>query len=525
MAEEDLIFGKNRHMYGGIEPSNMDQFSLSTYNGHVRITARLPVNSLVNGQLVCSVAGAIIRRSETDYPRNEFDGDFVADITGGSSTYRRIDDTETNLNTTYYYAAFPYSTQGVYNRSPKNRALRLPTGSSGYYCGYDLNLIDSNPATRVTYPMDVQNADFNPVEMRDEYFSTGGWGNAAGYYAGSKFFPKPCIINTTDNSIKYVKPDDYSLYTDGTSVTTSSNTLYMMEWPKIYTHREVVDNVYKFRCSDVKLGDDWDCWCNYDINDKEIDHFYTAIYVDAGNASSTVPPTSLPGDYATGYASSLVYVLQYPKKIGADWNTEVLSDRLLIQDLLIMLAKSTDMVTAYAGTNSISSYSQGAFQDKGLFYGGVLSNGNAYTKVFGMESFFGYSNRLLAGFAIDLDRIYAKYTSGKHDGSTATDYNSTGDGYIQIGILSDYTSSYGSYTGYVSGMLIDSHGRIPILKDGSSSTYEMSQFSYYRANSGQPLYAYIPGGVTSNLFSINATRSSSESSTFGAIALSYKPRK
>ena len=28
MAEEDLIFGKNRHFFGGIEPSNMQNLSL-----------------------------------------------------------------------------------------------------------------------------------------------------------------------------------------------------------------------------------------------------------------------------------------------------------------------------------------------------------------------------------------------------------------------------------------------------------------------------------------------------------------
>ena len=27
MAEEDIIFGKNRHFFGGIEPSNMITFS------------------------------------------------------------------------------------------------------------------------------------------------------------------------------------------------------------------------------------------------------------------------------------------------------------------------------------------------------------------------------------------------------------------------------------------------------------------------------------------------------------------
>ena len=32
MAEEDLIFGKNRHFFGGIEPSNMLTFTVLCFN-------------------------------------------------------------------------------------------------------------------------------------------------------------------------------------------------------------------------------------------------------------------------------------------------------------------------------------------------------------------------------------------------------------------------------------------------------------------------------------------------------------
>ena len=37
MAEEDLIFGKNRHFFGGIEPSNMLAF---------RVAAEQPPNRI-----------------------------------------------------------------------------------------------------------------------------------------------------------------------------------------------------------------------------------------------------------------------------------------------------------------------------------------------------------------------------------------------------------------------------------------------------------------------------------------------
>ena len=36
MAEEDLIFGKNRHFFGGIEPSNMQNFTAAIEGEHVK---------------------------------------------------------------------------------------------------------------------------------------------------------------------------------------------------------------------------------------------------------------------------------------------------------------------------------------------------------------------------------------------------------------------------------------------------------------------------------------------------------
>ena len=80
MAEEDLIFGKNRHFFGGIEPSNMLAFSVAVESGVVKVTATLPNDTVVNNQTLCTVEGAIIRRKTTDYPKDEFDGDLVANI-------------------------------------------------------------------------------------------------------------------------------------------------------------------------------------------------------------------------------------------------------------------------------------------------------------------------------------------------------------------------------------------------------------------------------------------------------------
>ena len=119
MAEEDLIFGKNRHFFGGIEPSNMQNFTAVIEGEHVKITAQLPADTVINGQTLCTVEGAVIRRKTTDYPKDEFDGEEVAVI----KTSTTFVDSATSATGTYYYAAFPFTTQGVYNRNKANRVV------------------------------------------------------------------------------------------------------------------------------------------------------------------------------------------------------------------------------------------------------------------------------------------------------------------------------------------------------------------------------------------------------------------
>ena len=541
MAEEDLIFGRNRHLFGGIAPSNMLKFTVTRVNGNIQITAQIPKNTMVDGQLLCSVGGAVIRRCEDHYPKDEFDGAFVEEIT--DSEIVTITDSEASTSVVHFYAAFPYSMQGVYNRSPKNRAAYLhPT--VGYYYGFDLDLTDSNPATRVTYPSDVGNADYTPAGMNfsTKTFSYGGWPSAA----GSDFMPKPCILKGDGTVQSYLNSSDYTKTVDGADSSIASLSYMMankknamMEWPKIYTHREVVNNVYKFRCSDKPLGDDWDCWCNYDIDNNEIDHFYTAIYpAYITGSGDTLLPISMSGrDISTysSFASSPYYIYNYPKKVGSDWNVEVLADRLLIQDLLVMMAKTTDGQAAYGYSYGDTTSNTGFHDKKGLFYGhGKSESGTTGpVKVFGMEGFFGWCGRLIAGLLLDGSDIKVKLTSGTHDGSSVTDYNTTGDGYITIASLADYMSTVGSYSGYISGAINKSFGRIPILKDGSSSTYECDTLNYFRASSGSPKYPYVGGSYSSvestvlanGPFNINMTQSTSDSSTWGVVALSCKPTK
>ncbi|MEG1523826.1 MAG: hypothetical protein RR475_02240 [Clostridia bacterium] len=621
MAEEDLIFGKNRHFFGGIEPSNMAAFSaaLDSATNKILITATLPSDTVVNNQTLCSIAGAVIRRKTTDYPTDEFDGDLVANITGSVS----MTDTSASPMGTYYYAAFPYTTQGVYNRNHTNRVVvnepanmvtftaksvynpttqlstvqitvDLPDGVAGavirrsttgypvnetdggafktitvdglytdsnvsvgntyyysafpytstgaynrntsnrtsvtvtryeYLFGFDLNITNSNPATRVTYPSDVDNAGFVPALMNftTNVFSYGSWPSTP----GDKFMPKPCMLTYAGVVDHYLNPNDYTKKTDGTA-SSVANTSFggnaMIEWPKIYVKRWTEGNTYKFRCCDIKMDDDYECWCNYDRLNNEIDHFYTPIFFGS-NVSSKMRSISGQANSVSTTADAEITLAQAN---GADWHTEVLTDRLLIQDLLVMMAKSTECQTAYGygrcSSNNSSAIGQGTMNTKGMFWGD--DDQTSGVKVFGMENWWGNLWRRTAGWIIANGIQKVKITRGTKDGSAATDYNMDGSGYLTVSGATPAggTPAAGALIGYISSMKTERYGRLPVTASGSASTYEADGLYF---NNSQVDYAFVGGswevGLMAGPFFASLCIVASDLGTYTGAALSCKP--
>lgn len=613
MAEEDLIFGKNRHFFGGIEPSNMLAFNVVAEDGVVRVTATLPNDTVVNDQTLCTVEGAIIRRKTTDYPKDEFDGELVANI----KTSTTLVDEGASATGTYYYAAFPYTTQGVYNRNKANRIVvnepepmkeftaksvyvsvtdsvkveitaALPTGVVGavirksttgypvsetdgesfmdittdgvytdtnvvvgavyyysafpytstgaynrsetnrtsvtpkkrdYLFGYDLVKATSNPSTRVTYPDDVDNAGFTPAKMNftTKVFNYGSWNFAP----GEKFMPCPCMLTYAGVVDHYLNPNDYTKKVDG-SASKVADTAFsgnaMMEWPKIFTKRWEENGVYHFRCSDTPQDDTWDCWCNYDRQDNQIDHFYTPIYFGSlisNKMRSISGQTNMVSKDATAEITAA-------KANGADWYTEVLADRLLLQDLLVMMGKTTECQTAFGygrcSSSNSSAIGQGTMNTKGMFWGD--DDQTSGVKVFGMENPWGNLWRRTAGWINSKGTQKVKLTRGTHDGSTVTDYNTTGNGYKTI----SGATPAGTSGGYIKTMKTEEFGRLPVNASGSSSTFEADGLWF---SSSDNYYAFVGGDWDDALlvgpFSASLNYAASLSPSGIGAALSCKP--
>lgn len=344
-------------------------------------------------------------------------------------------------------------------------AVQRLTVRTSWLFGFDINNADSNPATRVSYPDDVENAGFAAAKMDfgSDTFSYGGWPSTP----GEKFMPRPCMLRFDGTAAYYLDPDDYTKKEDGTpsdvaNISFDGNA--MMEWPQIFTKRWESGGMYHFRCSNFPLDSEYECWCSYDINNQEIQHFYTPIFTGTRDSSGRMRSIS-------GMASTVNTTAQQEaeaaKLNGPDiWYTEVMADLLLIQDLLVMLFKNTNLQAAAGNgrTEASGAAETGTMNAKGLFWG--ANDKTSGVKTFGMEHMWGNIQRRTAGWMYTGSAQLIKLTRGNKDGSTVSDYNVAGDGYISV------PNSKISGENYISGMKTMAYGRLPIATSGSSTTYE-----------------------------------------------------
>lgn len=372
--------------------------------------------------------------------------------------------------------------EGTNYKAASDTTVSVTATFREYLYGFDLTIADSNPATRVTYPSDVENSGFAKAVMNfGGAFSYGSWPSTP----GEKFMPRPCMLRFNGTVDYYLNPNDYTKKADGTA-SDVANMNYggnaMMEWPKIYVKRWESNGVYHFRCSDMKVDSDYECWSNYDKNNKEIPHFYTPIFFGSKDGSNRLRSISGQSNFVSNTAQTEV---TYAKNNGADiWYTEVLSDRELVNDLLTMMFKSTDLqaTAGYGVCSASAAIAPGSMNTKGLFWGaGDKTSG---VKVFGMENWWGNIFRRIAGWCISGGTQKVKLTRGTKDGTTVGDYNFDGNGYKTISGV-NLTRS-----GYISKMKTESFGRFPMEANGSTTTFEADQVW---ADSGNGYYAFVGG--------------------------------
>lgn len=413
--------------------------------------------------------------------------------------------------------------------------------------GWRINPGQSDPSSAVTYVADA--VGMTPAYMEfGVSFHYGSWKDAF-------FMPKPCMVKYDGTVDYYLNPDDYSKKVDGTA-SDIANLSYrgnaMMEWPLIWYKFEGtdIDGEGYFYVSNTQVDDTYRCWCNINADNNIIEHFYTAIYngtrytdsVD-GNVklrsmsgvtlnttnSATYDPTA--SAYATTTAQA-TWAMNNDTTSKKQWFIEVLSDRLLINALLILIGKSLNCQSVFGrgvvdsgqsggGQSGAESYVTGQYLNaRGLFFG--ASGSNLPVKVFGMENWWGLLWHRTAGCITNGTDLFIKLTRGISDGSTLTDYiindtTPTSPSYIHYGIIINNS-------GYIKRENFNSYGMFPSLATGGSSTTYYSD--YYTFNNGVHYARFgadASSGVGTGMFNIVFYGNASNKSWGNSATLSLKP--
>ena len=118
------------HAKGGgatVTPKPVNNPTIENANTSVTIKWQDPENTVISGSTFSTWAGTKLVMKETGYPANPDDGTLVVDNTVRDK-YKTTGYTVTGLTNDkqYYFALFPYSTDGVYNYDTGNRLLGEP---------------------------------------------------------------------------------------------------------------------------------------------------------------------------------------------------------------------------------------------------------------------------------------------------------------------------------------------------------------------------------------------------------------
>lgn len=128
LSEDGVLSAKGGG--GGTSIAPKDVSNVSIVNGNAKVTIKWtdPTDTVIEGITFSTWAGTQLVMKQGSYPTSETDGTIVLDSTTRNA-YSSIGYTVTGLTNgvTYYFALFPYSTDGIYNYSEAGRLLGKPS--------------------------------------------------------------------------------------------------------------------------------------------------------------------------------------------------------------------------------------------------------------------------------------------------------------------------------------------------------------------------------------------------------------
>lgn len=135
----------------GQAPNNMRAFSaFAISKTSIGLKFQEPEDSYSDGNLICSVGGVMVRMATDHYPANPADGELVVNntelgkyVTDAFAVEGLVEGQE------YFFSAFPYSSQGVFNQSSNEANRTTGTPADGEQVTVTIEIDDPSAFTTV----------------------------------------------------------------------------------------------------------------------------------------------------------------------------------------------------------------------------------------------------------------------------------------------------------------------------------------------------------------------------------------
>lgn len=438
-----------------LPPKNIKSISYNFGDGKLSVTWVDPDDTVIDGVTVSKWAGTYLVRNEKDYPKDENDGTVVLNSTTRNAySLEPYIDSGLQNEKQYYYALFPYSSDGKVNRNPENSLGGTPFTPKRY--GVRISHADSNPDTRVEYLFDAVGKKPARINAETGVFEYGDWSDV-GFVKDNK----PCMLRKDGTVDYYLNPMNLEQKEDGTP-SDVSNTNYdgnaMSEFPLWYLYQYQDDSYDYIILSEKQIDNNYEANAFKDSNGEVRQKLYIGLY------PSIYPAKSIKNESPRKYRDADTAISAHASN-GKQYNLFAWSEKDYIGALLIVLSKSTNFKECFK-TSKNDALGNLQFNNNHMFF--IKNTGYPY----------------LAGIVCKKESV-SFYNHIK----LYPPYNSTGDGYTKIEDVSYLQSN--NYSGYVSQIKAGKYGRIPYAAYGSTTSYYTSYFAAGVSKYDTLLLAYI----------------------------------
>lgn len=330
--------------------------------------------------------------------------------------------------------------------------------------GYRKTMADSNPATRITYLYDAEGLSPAKMDFANGVFDYGDW---ADFVAVKGNYP---VMLRYDGTEDYkLNPDNYAYKEDGITPSDVSDTAYegnaMSVHPRMWVHRYQDDTYQYCIFCPIQWDENYraDAFVNHDgwLGDRMYMPCFKGALVDGKLRSimGLAPQSNSTATQEVGYAAA-----NNPEGKTL-WTIIPWSRRAYINDLLVLLGRSTDTQAVYGQGSVVRSTAAsgicqtGTLAARGQFFGYSTTKTKTQVKVLHMEGVWGDRWDRAVGLVNNNGKILVKMAPPY----SLTDFA----GYVDAGITPGGTSG-----GYISATVMSDLGNIPQTASGSATTYE-----------------------------------------------------